>query len=32
VRDSVLNATNDLEIFAESFEAVAFLGVKSLCV
>lgn len=30
VRDSVLNATNDFQIFAEGFENVAFLGVESL--
>lgn len=32
VRDSVLNATNDFEIFGESFENVAFIGVESLAV
>ena len=26
VRDSVLNATNDAELFAETFEAAVFLG------
>lgn len=30
VRDSVLNATNDFQIFAETFEAAAFVGVESL--
>ena len=30
VRDSTLNATNDYEMFGESFEAVAFRGVESL--
>ncbi len=30
VRDSTLNSTNDLQIFAETFEAVAFRGVESL--
>lgn len=32
VRDSVLNATNDFQIFGESFENVAFIGVESLAV
>jgi hypothetical protein len=32
VRDSVLNATNDFQIFGESFESVAFVGVESLAV
>ena len=32
VRDSVLNSTNDFEIFGESFENVAFIGVESLAV
>jgi hypothetical protein len=30
VRDSTLNSTNDYETFAESFEAVAGMGVESL--
>jgi hypothetical protein len=30
VRDSVLNATNDFQIFGESFENVAFVGIESL--
>jgi hypothetical protein len=30
VRDSTLNSTNDYRIFAETFEAVAFVGVESL--
>lgn len=30
VRDSVLNATNDLEYFSESFESAAFVGLESL--
>lgn len=30
VRDSTLNAANDYEFFAETWEAVAFLGVESL--
>lgn len=30
VRDSVLNATNDYQIFAEGFENVAFTGLESL--
>ena len=29
VRDSTLNTTNDLQIFAEVFETVAFIGVES---
>jgi hypothetical protein len=32
VRDSVLNSTNDFEIFGESFENVANIGVESLAV
>ena len=32
VRDSVLNATNDFQIFGETFESVAFVGVESLAV
>jgi hypothetical protein len=32
VRDSVLNSTNDFEIFGESFENVAFIGVESLAI
>ena len=31
VRDSTLNATNDFQLFAETFEAVAFLGPEALC-
>ena len=30
VRDSVLNESNDFQIFGESFENVAFIGVESL--
>jgi hypothetical protein len=30
VRDSVLNSTNDYQIFAETFENVAYVGVESL--
>lgn len=30
VRDSVLNKTNDFQIFGESFENVAFVGVESI--
>lgn len=30
VRDSTLNSTNDYQIFAETFEAVAFYGIQSL--
>jgi hypothetical protein len=30
VRDSTLNKTNDYQIFAETFEAVAFYGIESL--
>jgi hypothetical protein len=30
VRDSILNSTNDFQIFGESFENVAFIGVESL--
>lgn len=30
VRDSTLNKTNDYQIFAETFEAVAFYGVESV--
>jgi hypothetical protein len=32
VRDSVLNSTNDYEVFQESFEGHAFIGVESLWV
>jgi hypothetical protein len=32
IRDSTMNNTNDLEIFAESFENVARVGVQSLAV
>ena len=32
VRDSVLNSTNDFEIFGESFENVAYIGVESLAI
>ncbi len=32
VRDSVLNATNDFQIFGETFENIAFVGVESLAV
>ena len=32
VRDSVLNATNEFQVFGESFETVAFLGVESMYV
>jgi hypothetical protein len=32
VRDSVLNKTNDFQIFGETFENVAFVGVESLSV
>ena len=32
VRDSVLNKTNDFQIFGESFENVAFVGVEALAV
>lgn len=32
VRDSVLNQTNDFQIFGETFESVAFVGVESLAV
>jgi hypothetical protein len=32
VRDSVLNATNDFQLFGETFEAVAYVGVESLAV
>lgn len=31
VRDSTLNASNDFQTFAETFEAVAFLGPEALC-
>lgn len=31
VRDSTLNLSNNFQTFAESFEAVAFLGPESLC-
>lgn len=30
VRDSTLNSTNDFEVFAETFEAAAYIGVESL--
>lgn len=30
VRDSTLNATNDYQIFAETFENIAFVGVESI--
>jgi len=30
VRDSTLNATNDAEAFAETFESVAFVGLESI--
>lgn len=30
VRDSTLNSTNDYQVFAETFEAVALVGVESL--
>lgn len=29
VRDSVLNSTNDYEVFGENFEGYAFMGIKS---
>lgn len=32
VRDSVLNKTNDFQIFGETFEAVSFVGVEALAV
>lgn len=32
VRDSVLNSTNEFQIFGESFENIAFLGVESIAV
>lgn len=32
VRDSVLNSTNDFQIFGETFENIAFVGVESLAV
>jgi len=32
VRDSVLNKTNDFQIFGESFENVAFVGIESLAI
>ena len=32
VRDSVLNATNDFQIFGETFENIAYVGVESLAV
>lgn len=32
VRDSVLNATNDFQIFGETWENIAFVGVESLAV
>ncbi len=30
VRDSILNSTNEFQVFGESFENVAFLGIESL--
>ena len=30
VRDSVLNSTNDFQIFGETFENIAYLGIESL--
>lgn len=32
VRDHILNATNDFQLFGETFENVAFVGVESLAV
>lgn len=32
VRDSTLNGTNDYQMFLETFEAVAKVGVESLCI
>jgi len=32
VRDSVLNQTNDYQLFGETFENVAFLGIESLAI
>jgi hypothetical protein len=32
VRDSVLNKTNDFQIFGETFENVAYVGVESIAV
>lgn len=32
VRDSVLNSTNDFQIFGETFENVAFVGIESLAI
>lgn len=32
VRDSVLNSTNDFQIFGETWEAVAYVGIESLWV
>lgn len=32
VRDSILNSTNDFQIFGETFENVAFTGIESLSV
>jgi hypothetical protein len=32
VRDSVLNSTNDFQVFAETWEQVAYVGVESLVV
>lgn len=32
VRDSVLNQSNDFQIFGESFENVAFVGIESLAI
>lgn len=31
VRDSTLNVTNDFQLFAESFESVAFIGPEAYC-
>ncbi len=32
VRDSILNNTNDYQMFAETFEIVAFIGIESLLI
>lgn len=32
VRDSILNSTNDFQLFGETFENVAFIGIESLSV
>jgi hypothetical protein len=32
VRDSILNKTNDFQLFGETFESVAFVGVESIAV